>query len=75
MAEVTLRDIEPLLFERIRRLAVARGWTHEQTCLILLEQGLFSSEHDVRSGFENREVDVLTEAIKALHQLPAGADL
>gem|GEM_PF-360303 len=50
MAEVVLRDIDPLLMERIRRLSVARGWTREETCLALLEQGLFASEHHVRRG-------------------------
>lgn len=75
MADVTLREIDPLLLERIRRLSVARGWTQEQTCMALLEQGLLASEHEVRSGFENPEVDVLSEAIQALHALPAGSDL
>ncbi|WP_442682734.1 hypothetical protein ACSBPQ_14185 [Stenotrophomonas sp. JC08] len=74
MADVILRDIDPLLLERIRRLAVARGWTHEQTCLALLEQGLFAGEQEVRGGFENPEVDVLSEAIHALQALPAGAE-
>lgn len=74
MADVILRDIDPLLLERIRRLAVARGWTLEQTCLALLEQGLFAGEQEVRGGFENPEVDVLSEAIHALQALPAGAE-
>ncbi len=74
MADVILRDIDPLLLERIRRLAVARGWTHEQTCLALLAQGLFAGEQEVRGGFENPEVDVLSEAIHALQALPAGAE-
>lgn len=73
MADVILRDVDPLLLERIRRLAVARGWTHEQTCLVLLEQGLFAGEQEVRGGFENPEVEVLSEAIHALQALPAGA--
>lgn len=72
MADVTLRDVDPHLLERIRRLAVARGWTHEQTCLVLLEQGLFAGEQEVRGGFENPEVDALSEAILALKALPAG---
>ncbi|KRG65482.1 hypothetical protein ABB27_15420 [Stenotrophomonas terrae] len=75
MAEVVLRDIDPLLMERIRRLSVARGWTREETCLALLEQGLFASEHHVRGGFDDPEVDVLSEAIKALQAMPAGSDL
>jgi len=75
MADVILRDVDPLLLERIRRLAVARGWTREQTCMVLLEQGLFASEYEVRQGFEDTEADVLSEAIQALQALPAGAEL
>ncbi len=74
MAEVTLRDIDPLLLERIRRLSVARGWTREYTCTVLLEQGLFACEHEMSHGFEHPEVDVLSEAIHALQALPAGAE-
>ena len=75
MADVTLRNSDPLLMERIRRLSVARGWTREETCLALLEQGLFTSEQHVRGGFEDPEVDVLSEAIKALQALPTGSDI
>ena len=74
MADVILRDMDPLLLERIRRLAVARGWTREYTCLMLLEQGLFAGEHEMSHGFENPEVDVLSEAIHARQALPAGAE-
>ncbi len=72
MADVVLRDLDPLLLERIKRVAVARGWTHEQTCAASLEQGLFSSELEVRSGFGDPEVDALSDAIAALQALPAG---
>lgn len=75
MTDVTLRYIDPLLMERIRRLSVARGWTREETCIVLLEQGLFASEHQVRGGFEAPEVDVLSEAIQALQAIPPGGDL
>jgi len=74
MADVILRDVDPLLLERIRRLAVARGWTREHTCMVLLEQGLFAGEHEMSHGFEHPEVDVLSEAIHALQALPAGAE-
>ena len=60
MADLVLRDLDPLLEERIRRVAVARGWTREYTCVALLEQGLFSSELEVRhrgaAGLAGREV-------------------
>jgi len=59
MADLVLRDLDPLLNERIRRVAVARGWTREHTCVVLLEQGLFASELEVRSGFHDPEVNAL----------------
>ncbi len=74
MADLILRDVDPLLLERIRRLAVARGWTREYTCMVLLEQGLFAGEHEMSHGFGNIEVDALSEAIHALQALPAGAE-
>ena len=72
MADLVLRDLDPLLSERIRRVAVARGWTREHTCVVLLEQGLFATEAEVRSGFNDREVDVLSAAITALKDVPQG---
>ena len=71
MVDLLLRDLDPLLNERIRRVAVARGWTREYTCVVLLEQGLFTSELEVRSGgFQSPEVDALADAIAALQALP-----
>lgn len=70
MVDLLLRDLDPLLNERIRRVAVARGWTREYTCVVLLEQGLFTSELEVRSGFHSPEVDALADAIAALQALP-----
>ncbi|MCR6685933.1 hypothetical protein [Pseudoxanthomonas sp.] len=75
MADLVLRDIDPILADRIRRVSVARGWTQQETLTRLLEQGLFASEHEVRSGFENPEVTALSDAIAALKMLPAGKGL
>ena len=72
MADLVLRDIDPILADRIRRVSVARGWTQQETLTRLLEQGLFASEHEVRGGFEDREVDALADAIAALKEVPAG---
>lgn len=72
MADLLLQDIDPIVLERIGRLAGARGWTHAQTCTALLEQGLFTIEMDVRGGFLSPEVDALSDAIAALQVLPAG---
>ena len=75
MTDLILRGVEPVLMERIRRVSIARGWTRQQTCVALLEQGLFSSELQVRSGFQSREVDALSQAIAALQALPAGPEI
>src|SRR5690606_19194880 len=72
MPDLVLRDIDPILAERIQRVAQARGWGLRETALRLIEQGLFASEEEVRSGFENPEVEALAEAIAALKELPAG---
>ena len=44
------------------------------TLFHLLEQGLFIIESEVRSGFNDREVDVLSAAISALKEVPKGHD-
>jgi len=75
MVDLVLRNVDPLLVERIRRVAVARGWTREETCTALLEQGLFASELEVRGGFIDPEVNALSEAIAALQALPPGRDI
>ena len=66
MTDLLLRDIDPILADRIHRVSVARGWTEHETILRLLEQGLFASEQEVRGGLEGGEVDALAEAIAAL---------
>lgn len=73
MTDLVLRDIDPILADRIRRVSVARGWTEHETILRLIEQGLFASEHEVRGGgFEDQEVHALADAIAALKDVPAG---
>ncbi len=72
MHDLVLRDIDPILAERIQRIGIARGWSQQETVLRLLEQGLFACEQEVRGGFESPEVDALADAIAALKLLPAG---
>lgn len=72
MTELVLRDIDPILVERIARVAMARGWSRDETLLRLLEQGLFACEQEVSGGFEGMEVAALSDAIAALKLLPAG---
>ena len=70
MTEIVLRDIDPVLADRIRRVADARRWSLPQTLLHLLEQGLYAVEADINVRFSDTDSDVLKEAIAALEQVP-----
>lgn len=72
MTDIVLKDIDPVLADRIRRAAAARAWDMHETLLHLLELGLFTSESEVRTGFNDGEVNVLSDAISALRDVPAG---
>ena len=72
MTDIVLKAIDPVLADRIRRVAEARGWNMHDTLYHLLEQGLFTTEAEVRSGFNDKEVDVLSAAITALKDVPRG---
>ncbi|RYZ74219.1 MAG: hypothetical protein EOP92_36460 [Lysobacteraceae bacterium] len=72
MTDIVMRDIDPVLADRIRRVAEARGWNMHDTLFHLIEQGLFTTEAEVRSGFNDSEVDVLSAAISALKEVPPG---
>jgi hypothetical protein len=70
MSEIVLRDIDPVLAERIRRVAESRRMGLPQALLYLLEQGLFVAETDMSVRFSDRDSDALLEAIAALEQVP-----
>ncbi|MEL1263134.1 hypothetical protein [Pseudoxanthomonas putridarboris] len=72
MTDIVLKDIDPILADRIRRVSQARGWNIHDTILNLLEQGLFTCEAEVSGGFNDAEVNVLSDAINALKDVPAG---
>ena len=57
MTDIVLKDVDPILAERIRRVSQARGWPIHDTIFNLLEQGLFVCE---------------AEAISALKDVPPG---
>ena len=44
MTDIVLKDVDPILAERIRRVSQARGWPIHDTIFNLLEQGLFVSK-------------------------------
>lgn len=70
MTDIMLKDIDPVLHDRIRRVAEARGWSLPKTLSHLLEQGLYAYEGDAAPSFDNSESDVLQAAIAALEQVP-----
>lgn len=73
MTDLLIRDLDPILTDRIRRVSQARGWTTQETITRLLEHGLFSVEAEVRGGFSDPEVDALSDAIAALRAVPPAA--
>lgn len=71
MTDIVLRDIDPVLADRIRRVADARRWTLPQALQHLLEQGLYAVEADINVRFSDNDTDALREAIAALEQVPS----
>lgn len=69
MTDLILRDIDPRLAARIRRVAEANDWTVHDTILHLIERGLYASEGGALR-FDSRESDVLQSAVAALEQVP-----
>ena len=70
MTEIVLRDIDPVLAERIRRIADARRWDLPRTLQHLLEQGLYVVEADMNVRFSDTDNSALREAIAALESVP-----
>lgn len=73
MTDIVLQDIDPVLADRIRALAQARGWSMHDTLLKLIEHGLYHCEDAGEGAFDSRESDVLKDAISALEQVPDDA--
>jgi hypothetical protein len=69
MTDLVLRDIEPNLAARIRRVAETNGWTMHETILHLIERGLFASEGGALR-FDSGESDVMQSVIAALETVP-----
>jgi hypothetical protein len=69
MTDLVLRDIDPALAERIRKVAQTNGWTVHQTILHLIERGLYVSEGSALR-FDGAESDVMQSVIAALETVP-----
>lgn len=70
MTHTILIDIDPVLLERIGRLAAAHGWGQQQAMVHLLEHGLFACEADLTARFDDTDAQVLQAAIAALQGIP-----
>jgi hypothetical protein len=69
MTDLVLRDIDPNLAERIRKVAQTNGWTVHQTIMHLIERGLYASEGGALR-FDGAESDVMQSVIAALETVP-----
>jgi hypothetical protein len=69
MTDLVLRDIDPNLAERIRKVAQTNDWTIHQTIMHLIERGLYASEGGALR-FDGAESDVMQSVIAALETIP-----
>ena len=69
MTENIALNIDPLLLERVRRMATAKGWSEQQALVHLLEHGLFACEAELAARFNDSDADALQAAIAALEQI------
>lgn len=70
MAAFALDAINPLLADRLRKLAGRRGWSESETIRHAVEHGLLVLEAEVPASLEVEEDDALRAAIAALEQIP-----
>jgi hypothetical protein len=82
MPDFLVRDIEPHVADRIKRIARERGWPINDVILHLLKQSLGLVQVDqplpgdiarLAGTFEDEESRALAEAMQAMQQLPDDA--
>lgn len=69
MPDLTLRDLDASLLERVRRWADAQGTSLDSAAVALLARGLAASADIVQ--LEELDARVLAEAIVALENIPS----
>ncbi|MFT3755607.1 MAG: hypothetical protein QM769_06600 [Pseudoxanthomonas sp.] len=74
MTDLTVKDIDLVLEDRIRRIGLAHGWSPRETTVRLLELGLFHAEQELHTGFSTNEEHAMTDAITALQQVPGSGN-
>ena len=70
MTHTVLLDIDPVLLERIERIATAHGWGQQVAMVYLIEHGLFACEAELSARFDDADAKVLQAAIAALQDIP-----
>jgi len=71
MTVLPLEDFDPILADRLQRLAQSRGWTQQEAMTQALERGLMALEAEGASQLAFDEAEVLRQAIAALEQIPS----
>ncbi len=69
MNETLLLDIDPVLLERVRRVAASRGWSQQAAITHLLEHGLFACEVEQEARLDDSDATALQAAIEALERI------
>ncbi len=82
MPDFLVRDIEPQVADRIKRIARERGWPINDVILRLIKEALGMAQPEaplpgdiarLSGTFEDEESRALREAMKALENLPDDA--
>ncbi|MGO4221707.1 hypothetical protein AB4Y64_07600 [Lysobacter sp. TAF61] len=71
MTDIILHDIDPLLLDRIKRVASQSGWGMQESLMHLLEHGLFACEAELAARFTDSDAMALQSAIAALEGIPS----
>ena len=71
MTDIILHDIDPLLLDRIKRVATTRSWPLQEALMHLLEHGLFACEAELAARFSDTDAMALQAAISALEGVPS----
>jgi hypothetical protein len=70
MTPFVLDAMDPLLSDRLRKLAGRRGWSESEALRHAVERGLLVLEGEVPKPIERDEDEALRSAIAALEQIP-----
>src|SRR3546814_13254290 len=66
MSPFLLDAVDPILADRLRKLAGKRGWSESEALRYAIDRGVPVLEAEVPASLENAEADALKAAIAAL---------